>query len=182
MKIAQKKRRESIVEYLLYMWSVEDLIRANDLDIEKIKKNVISQYGIADEAELQEVVEWWDNLVEMMKREKKEKGGHVRVVQGLSNDMYNFHLYLLTQTSEAAYQNAFQAAWPDLNALMQKMPNKGEGVHHVDVAMTAVYDYYLLKMKGQTILADTKNALLRISHFLALLSQKYLQAEKDLEK
>jgi len=28
MIIAQKKRKENIAEYLLYMWQVEDLIRA----------------------------------------------------------------------------------------------------------------------------------------------------------
>ena len=35
MLIAQSKRKENIAEYLLYMWQVEDIIRAFGLDIDK---------------------------------------------------------------------------------------------------------------------------------------------------
>lgn len=38
MLIAQKLRKENIAEYLLYMWQVEDIIRANKLEIESIEK------------------------------------------------------------------------------------------------------------------------------------------------
>ena len=31
MKIASQKRKENIAEYLLYMWQIEDIIRANGL-------------------------------------------------------------------------------------------------------------------------------------------------------
>ena len=41
MFTAEQLRKQNIAEYLLYMWQIEDLIRANDCDIEKIKANVI---------------------------------------------------------------------------------------------------------------------------------------------
>ena len=44
MIVAQQKRKENMVEYLLYMWQVEDLIRANGLDIDKIRETLIKQY------------------------------------------------------------------------------------------------------------------------------------------
>ena len=34
MIIAQKKRKENIAEYLLYMWQIEDLIRATGVSAE----------------------------------------------------------------------------------------------------------------------------------------------------
>ena len=34
MIIARQKRKENIAEYLLYMWQVEDLIRANKFDMD----------------------------------------------------------------------------------------------------------------------------------------------------
>ncbi len=37
MITASQKKRDNIAEYLLYMWQIEDLIRANGLDIDKIK-------------------------------------------------------------------------------------------------------------------------------------------------
>ena len=36
MIIARRKRKENIAEYLLYMWQVEDLIRANNFDMDSI--------------------------------------------------------------------------------------------------------------------------------------------------
>ena len=37
MIIARRKRKENIAEYLLYMWQVEDLIRANNFDMDSAK-------------------------------------------------------------------------------------------------------------------------------------------------
>ena len=181
MIIAQQKRQENIVEYLLYMWQVENLIRANKLDMSLIDKTIISKYGVEDEAKRKEIYDWWDNLTEMMRLEHKEEGGHLQVSKGLMDDVYNYHLYLLTLNTEIPYQNAFQNAWPDIEALQKKIPN-GEKMHHIELALTAIYDYFLLKLQNKLILADTTNAVMRISHFMAILSGKYLKAEKELDK
>lgn len=181
MIIAQKKRKENIVEYMLYMWQVENLIRANNLDMDKIEQTIISKYNITDETLRKEVYDWWDNLTEMMRIEKRESSGHLQITQMLMNDVYNYHLHLLTLPEEIPYQNAFQNAWPDLSSLITKIPN-GEKLHHVELALTAIYDYFLLKLQQKTILADTTNAIVRISHFMAILSAKYLKAERELER
>lgn len=44
MITASIKKRENIAEYLLYMWQIEDLIRANNLDIDKIQSTIIDKY------------------------------------------------------------------------------------------------------------------------------------------
>lgn len=181
MLVAQKQRKENIVEYMLYMWQVENLIRANGLDMQKIEDTIVKKYQTDSPEQYQEIYDWWDNLTEMMRLEKKEERGHLQVTQGLMNDVYNFHLYLLTQPEEAAYQNAFQTAWSDLSVLEKKIP-QGDKLHHVELALTGIYDYFVLKLQGKTILADTTNAVMRISHFMALLSAKYLKAERDLHK
>ena len=46
MIIAQQKRRDNIAEYLLYLWQVEDLLRACSLDIDKVEKAVIDRYDV----------------------------------------------------------------------------------------------------------------------------------------
>lgn len=38
MFVAQKLRKESIAEYLLYMWQIEDIIRAYGCSLPVIKK------------------------------------------------------------------------------------------------------------------------------------------------
>ena len=46
MIIAREKRRNNIAEYVLYMWQIEDLIRANELDMQRLRATVIAQYKI----------------------------------------------------------------------------------------------------------------------------------------
>ena len=65
MLIAETKRKENMAEYLLYMWQVEDLIRANGCDIDAIERNLISRYDV-DDAKRGEIREWYENLVKMM--------------------------------------------------------------------------------------------------------------------
>ena len=62
MFTAQKLRKENIAEYLLYMWQIEDLIRANGLEIENIKKNIVDRYPL-DEASRGELLKWFEELV-----------------------------------------------------------------------------------------------------------------------
>ena len=42
MIIASQKKKENIAEYLLYMWQIEDIIRAYGLDIDQIQKHIIN--------------------------------------------------------------------------------------------------------------------------------------------
>ncbi|MDY3089932.1 MAG: DUF4924 family protein, partial [Porphyromonas sp.] len=44
MIIAQRKRKENIAEYLLYMWQVEDLLRAVDCRSEEIERLLLPRY------------------------------------------------------------------------------------------------------------------------------------------
>ncbi len=61
MYIASHKRKENIAEYLIYMWQIEDIIRANDLDIDKIKNNVIDRYGLNDD-QRKEMTGWYESI------------------------------------------------------------------------------------------------------------------------
>ena len=46
MIIASQKRKENIAEYLLYMWQIEDIIRAYKLDIDTIDEQIVSKYNV----------------------------------------------------------------------------------------------------------------------------------------
>ena len=68
MKIAQQLKEKNIAEYLIYMWQIEDLIRANDCDVDRIEENIVSRYQVSDE-ERRELTEWYANLASMMREE-----------------------------------------------------------------------------------------------------------------
>ncbi|MDE5727073.1 MAG: DUF4924 family protein, partial [Duncaniella sp.] len=78
MIIASQKRKENIAEYLLYMWQIEDIIRANGLDIDRIEKNVIDKFDLAPEVR-REMRDWYEGLIDMMRREDLQKSGHLQI-------------------------------------------------------------------------------------------------------
>ena len=59
MYISKQLKEDNIAEYLLYMWQVEDLIRANGCDIDRIEQAVIAQYRLPDEDKRQLRL-WYD--------------------------------------------------------------------------------------------------------------------------
>jgi hypothetical protein len=51
MFIATQKKKENIAEYVLYMWQIEDIIRAYKFDIEAIKANIIAAFKLPQDQE-----------------------------------------------------------------------------------------------------------------------------------
>lgn len=94
MIIASQKRKENIAEYILYMWQVEDIIRANDLDIDKIGKNVIDRFNLTD-AQRTEMEQWYESLIDMMRREGVTEKGHLQINHNILNQLVQLHQRLL---------------------------------------------------------------------------------------
>ena len=96
MYISQKLQKENIAEYLLYMWQVEDLIRANGLDIDKLQESYLNRFKLeGKEADAQR--EWYENLIEMMRSEGVQEKGHLQInksVITMLNDLHNELRYL----------------------------------------------------------------------------------------
>ena len=49
MFIAQELRKSNIAEYLLYMWQVENIIRAFDCSLSRIRKEYIERFEYDEE-------------------------------------------------------------------------------------------------------------------------------------
>lgn len=45
------KKNDNVAEYILYMWQIEDLIRANKLDLDLIRRNIIDGYSSLSDAD-----------------------------------------------------------------------------------------------------------------------------------
>ena len=95
MIVAQQKRKENMVEYLLYMWQVEDLIRANGLDIDKIRETLIKQYDQPATVKA-EIVRWYEELIDMMRNEGVTERGHLQINRNVILSLTELHQSLLT--------------------------------------------------------------------------------------
>ena len=55
MFVAQELRKKNIAEYLLYMWQVEDTIRAFDCSLRRIRDEWVSRFDYTDEQKEEEL-------------------------------------------------------------------------------------------------------------------------------
>ena len=95
MKISQQLKEKNIAEYLIYMWQVEDLLRANKCDIDLIRSNVISRYPTEEHAALEE---WYGNLADMMRAEGVTEKGHLQINRNVIRNLTDLHADLLAST------------------------------------------------------------------------------------
>ena len=79
MYISQQLKQQNIAEYLLYMWQVEDLIRANGFDIERIKKNIVEPYPSLSEEQKKALIQCYADLINMMHDEGVMEKGHIQI-------------------------------------------------------------------------------------------------------
>ena len=116
------------------MWQVEELIRANKLDMNLIDQNIISGYNQSADMIL-EIRDWWANLVEMMKLEQKEVKGHLQININTVFDVNQLHQRLLNAPNEVAYKHNFQKIVPFLKEFDEK---SGKALRNdVDICLTS---------------------------------------------
>ena len=102
MIVAQKKRRENIIEYLLYMWQVEDLIRAANVTEEGIENLILPKYQ-GDKERLQSIRAWYKELIDMMRTESKQKGGHLDINRIVLLELEELHQRLSSNPEDYVY-------------------------------------------------------------------------------
>lgn len=176
MIIASQKRKENIAEYLLYMWQIEDLIRANGLDIEQIKKTVITNYP-ADESQLRAMAEWYESLIDMMRREEVTEKGHLQMNRNIIGDLAQLHLRILADPKFDEYRKEFYATLPFIVELRAKAGEERAG--EIETCFNALYGMLLLRLQHKEISDETAKALAQISRFIALLARYYHLDEED---
>lgn len=79
MLIAREKKKNNIAEYILYMWQLEDMLRALKLDMEQVDRYLVAGFQ-ADERTSKEIHDWYDNLGSLLWQ--KRKSGRERAYSG----------------------------------------------------------------------------------------------------
>lgn len=171
MIVASKKKKENIAEYLLYMWQVEDIIRAYNLDVDLIRQHVVAQYEFESEEQQHEVEEWYGHLIEMMRREEVVQQGHIQINKNVIIDLTDLHLQLLNSTRQPFYTAAFYKTLPYIVELRSKAGN--DKVGEIETCFNALYGILMLKLQKREISSETMTAIKQISNLLAVLSEKY---------
>lgn len=182
MYIAQELRKKSIAEYLLYMWQVEDIIRAYDCYMPVIRKQYIEQFDYSDEQK-EELADWYGNLVRMMNEEGKREYGHLNINEILLKDLLDLHVRLLKSSNFPFYSAAYYKVLPFIVELRAKNRRgrddddnvTAESESELETCFDALYGVMMLKLQKKEITADTAHAVKEITTFIGLLSDYYIK-------
>lgn len=171
MITASVKKKENIAEYLLYMWQIEDLIRANGLDIDKIQTTIIDQYKDLTAEQRKEMRDWYESLIDMMRREGVTEKGHLQINKNVIIQLDDLHRQLLADQKFATYAAQFYHTLPIIVELRAKAGDNKAG--EIETCFNALYGILLLRLQGKEISEETKQAAAQISKFLAVLAMYY---------
>ena len=176
MLIARQKRKENIVEYLIYMWHVEDLLRACRFNMDEIEARVIVSYQQPENV-LQEIRQWYQELIDMALSEGIMEKGHLQINKNIVIELNELHHLLLHSPHETLYGSLYYKALPSIVQLRSKA---GDTVtSEIETCLTAVYGHFMLRLQAKEISAETTASVKQISAMLACLAAKFHEDKKS---
>lgn len=171
MFIAKSIREKSVVEYLLYMWQMEDLIRAYGCSLTRIRREYIDRFDYTDQQKDEEE-DWFGDLIRMMNQEGKREKGHLAINEVLLQDLGDLHVRLLQSTRFPYYSAEYYRVLPFIVELRQKGDKE---IGEVETCLNALYGVMLLRMRQKPISPETAHAIKAITTFLGMLSDYYIK-------
>jgi hypothetical protein len=155
MLIALQKRKENIAEYILYIWQIEDLLRALQFSPEAIYATLVAKIEGADEQQKENIFNWYMQIVELLRKEGKESQGHIEHSLHLIADLHNLHLQLMKLPVGEHYRSTYTtlaAELPRLRTIIDK-----DDISDTELCFRALYAALLYRIKGsgEKAIADT---------------------------
>jgi hypothetical protein len=176
MFIAKELRKKSIAEYLLYMWQIEDIIRAMGCSLPLIRKAYISKFTDYTDEQKEDEIDWFGNLVRMMNEEGKRDQGHLNINDIIVRDLVDLHQRLLQSNRFPIYNAEYYKVLP----FIVELRGKGDkNISEIETCLDALYGIMMLRMQKKEISSETEHAIKEISTFIGMLSDYYLKNETE---
>ena len=144
-----KSKQNNIAEYILYLWQMEDYLRAFPQNADATP-------------ELHE-------LNEMMHREGIVESGHLQLAQNALAELEDLHAQLLDE--DAMYRAAIIRLQPSLNLLKAKTDRPT--MSDIEACLLLLYQIMLLKLQKKEITTQTASVQQQATQLLTFLSRTY---------
>lgn len=172
MFISQQLRKKSIAEYVLYMWQVEDLIRAYGCSLSRIKNEYVSQFSDYTDEQRSELVDWYGDLIRMINQEGKREKCHLQINQIVVQDVSDLHAQLLQSSKFPFYNAEYYKVLP----FIVELRNRGsKDVGEIETCLNALYGTMMLRLQKKPISPETAHAVKEITTFIGMLSDYYIK-------
>lgn len=142
-------KKNNIAEYILYLWQIEDYLRAFPQQAE-------SNQELHD-------------LYNMMHQENITDIGHLQLAKNALAELEELHDDILQQ--EATYRAAMIRLTPALNMLKAKTNNPT--MSDIEACLTLLYQVMLLRLQNKDISSETAEVQKQVTQVLQYLSRTY---------
>ncbi len=177
MFIARQIRKENVAEYILYIWQLEDLLRACRFDPDKIYATLLEGNDSLDDAQKREALEWYLDLATLMREEDKAQIGHIDHTLHLINDLNDLHLRLLKLPVGEEYRAVFAPLSGELPKIKKAIESR-QDITDIEACFRALYSVKLLPMKQIDKKEYINDVMELISPVIARLAAIYGQVER----
>lgn len=189
MLIAKELRKKSIAEYLLYMWQIEDIIRAYQCSLTKIRREYIDKFDYTD-VQKDEEEDWFGDLIRMMNQEGCRESGHLQINKVVMQSLNELHAQLLASSKFPFYSAEYYRVLPFIVELRGKtkqvadrMARKNEpnlkeiaanlGHSEIETCFDVLYGVMMLRLQKKEISRETETAVKEITTLIGMLSDYY---------
>ena len=176
MFVSQQLRKQSIAEYVLYMWQVEDIIRAYGCNLAKLRREYISRFDYSSE-DMEELTDWYANLIRMLTQEGCREQGHLQINKIVVDDLNELHARLIDSPKFPFYRAEYYKVLPFIVELRRK--GGDNTVNEVETCLNALYGVMMLRLQKRDISPDTQHAVSEITTLMGMLSDYYLKDKKE---
>lgn len=166
--IAAKKKEENIIEYLLFMWQMEDLLRSVDFNLEELSTKVLSDLDTEDQIRNKS---WFKGLADEMIKSSLQVSGHLSETFELLNELQVLEKTMVTIIRDESFIKSREVAKPIINEFKTKLDSIPRS--DIEVGITALYGVLTLKLARKEVKQETSEAIGKISSFLRELSKAY---------
>lgn len=170
MLIAQQKLKDNIAEYILYMFQIEDVVRAYELDLDRLMSEFVDAQ-LPDPSYHEQYLKWYEGIIRQMKFERIEKTGHLHELKDILVELSYLHNVLMNTASDSKYKTLFEAALPFMNEFKDRSNLKDK--NEIELAFHALYMKLLLKLQKKEISAATEEAFDAMRALLAYIAHAY---------
>ena len=170
MIIAELKKKENIVEYILYMRQLADIMRANKMDIHKIDELLVSKFEVSEKEKLK-IHNWYLELIDRMQKEGIVEGGDLVEIKDLIAMLNQIHLAMLNDKDEYRHHELYNWAKPNINEY--KKLSRSSSDNEIEICIDAMYALLLLKLQHKSVSEETAQAMQTFGSLLANIADVY---------
>jgi hypothetical protein len=172
MLIARQKKEENIAEYMLYMYQIEDVIRAYNFDVDRIINDFVRPQ-LPDASFLDQYRQWYEQLVYEMQSEKITETGHLLQLREILVELSYLHNSLINIVNDEKYKTLYEAANEHIEDFREHSNLKDR--NQIEICFQALYMKLLLRLQKKEISDETEISFDSMRVLLAYLSRAYHQ-------